>query len=137
MRIFIVNTNAIINYHNKVYVYIHVPSIRSIYARISDHPSILPILSSYTCLINYPVLARLITAARSKLWFRWSGQGEFAGRFRCNWSKMFLSIHFIKMRVRELYDLLVYIDRKLIFDWEKWRILLICISNFRSACNFK
>lgn len=133
MRIFIVNTNAIINYHNKVYVYIHVWSIRSIYARISDHPSILPILSSYTCLINYPVLARLITAARSKLWSRRSGKGEFVARFRYNWSKMFLYIHFIKMHIRESYDLSIYWWKEANFDWEKRKILFICISNFRSA----
>lgn len=43
---------------------------------------ILPILPSYTCLINYPVLVRLITTVRLKLWFRRSGRDEFVDRFR-------------------------------------------------------
>lgn len=43
---------------------------------------ILPILPSYVCLINYPVLVRLITTVRLKLWFRRSGRDEFVDRFR-------------------------------------------------------
>lgn len=50
---------------------------------------ILPILPSYTCLINYPVLVRLITTVRLKLWFRRSGRDEFVDRFRRNQPTIF------------------------------------------------
>lgn len=73
-----------------IYMYAY---IRSIYVRISDRrqycrftPSPLPPSptqpSSYTCLINYPVLVRLITAAWLKLRFRRSVRDEFVDRFR-------------------------------------------------------